>query len=95
MDTKSALSQITETLYRLRAFDPQLRSKITDDHVQRYVEFSQRDEEHLACPVCFLAKGRVSYMRTGLPGISAGEEDLVCNFCATRIPIVLPSQRVA
>lgn len=95
MDTKTALSQVTETLCRLRALDPELHSKIADDQIQRYVDFCRRDEEQLACPVCFLTKRRVSYMRPRLPRMSPREEDLVCDFCTTRIPITLPTQNVA
>lgn len=95
MDTNVALSQVRETLYRLRALDLDLRSKITDDHIQRYVDFCRRDDELLACPVCFLSKGKVSYMHPGLPQMLPGTEDLICDYCNTHIPISLPSQNVA
>jgi len=90
MDIEAAVSQIAATLYRLSASDLQLRSRITDDVIERYVNFAQQDQERLTCPICFLSKGRVSHMYPGVPRLSATAEELKCDFCMTTIPITLP-----
>lgn len=96
MDRDSALSQICRLLHDMRAADPPLRNKLTDAGIERYVAFCQGDAARLACPVCFLTKGRISYLLYPTPPrIFPNAQHLICEFCTTGIPISTVSERVA
>lgn len=95
MDNGIAISQIVDTLSRLSASDPQLCAKITEDVIERYMTYAQQDHNGITCPVCFLSKGKISYMYPKRLRLLSGEEDVMCDCCRTRIPLTLPSKRVA
>lgn len=96
MDHETALSQICTMLYQIRDLDRNLGFRITDQVIQRYVEFSQNGSEHLACPVCFFAEGRVSNLfPPRLSELDKYSTHFICEYCSAGIPITPASDRAA
>lgn len=89
MDNESALSQICAILLQIRDLDPGLGVKLADQAIQHYVEFCKTARMHLACPVCFLTKGRISnLLPTHQFQTDMYRTNMKCEFCAASIPIM-------
>lgn len=88
LERESALAQICAVLSEMRVSDPALEAKLSDQALRRYESFCRQGPEQLACPVCFLTKGRISsllYPRP--PQIFPQTRHLICEFCTTSFPL--------
>lgn len=97
MKQESVLSQICTTLRQIRDLDAGFGAKLTDQTIQEYMDICRTAGEHLACPICFLTKGRFSNLHPPCPfPITEHRKNLRCEFCAASIPIFyVPDKRAA
>ena len=93
---ESTLMQICAILSEMRDSDPIFDAKLSGQALRRYESFCRHGPEQLACPVCFLTKGRISSLLYPRPPQTFPQaRHLICEFCTTSFPLAGEPQRAA